>query len=368
MYSKGRTFEMTGKNEAEAKSRLHAVLIADIRGYTAYSSARGDAAARELVQEFQNRVLAAANSHAQLRFQRGDEALALFSSARSALKAAVELRLRSDGDVSIGQGLSVGDLMRVDDNYEGSAVIRASRLCAEARAGEALADERVVVAAGETEGVRCDLLGPRFVKGFAESLTVYSVVEERAPSRAPFRDRLLRTIAGWQERSDRELYLGMSVFGDWVQRDFGIDSGSEEGMRLYSSLRDAVEAGLVIYGKGGRYVQLSPAGWRLVRGKVPGSENDEELMNAIVLSWRDPGHRKPSPQWLDLASVFRRLNWPWDIYPALSAAGRLAYAGLIIVKDDMTQAVWVRPEVHALDAVRDADPAALDDGQNEGAS
>jgi len=83
------------ENAAGAASRgseILTFLIADVRGYTAFTQTRGDEAAAELAATFaeivREGVEARSGSVLELR---GDEALAVFASARQALRAAVEL-------------------------------------------------------------------------------------------------------------------------------------------------------------------------------------------------------------------------------------------------------------------------------------
>jgi class 3 adenylate cyclase len=74
---------------------LRTVLIADIRGYTSFTDEHGDEAAAHLASTFaavvREGVAAQGGEVVELR---GDEALAVFGSARHALHAAVELQER----------------------------------------------------------------------------------------------------------------------------------------------------------------------------------------------------------------------------------------------------------------------------------
>ena len=70
-------------------------LIADVRGYTRFTSERGDEAAARLATRFaelaREAIEAAGGTLVELR---GDEALAVFDSARQALRAASDLQER----------------------------------------------------------------------------------------------------------------------------------------------------------------------------------------------------------------------------------------------------------------------------------
>src|SRR6478736_6756051 len=69
-------------------------LIADVRGYTAFTQSRGDEAAAILAAKFAEIAREGVEAHdGEVIELRGDEALAVFGSAREALRAAVALQL-----------------------------------------------------------------------------------------------------------------------------------------------------------------------------------------------------------------------------------------------------------------------------------
>jgi class 3 adenylate cyclase len=120
-------------------------LIADVRGYTRFTERHGDEAAGRLAVEFSeiaSSVIGAAGGSV-IEF-RGDEALAVFDSARGAIDAAIELQRRlaeaTSSDPSLplptGIGLDAGEAVPVAEGYRGGALNRASRLCSVALAGE----------------------------------------------------------------------------------------------------------------------------------------------------------------------------------------------------------------------------------------
>ncbi len=78
-----------------APAEVRTILIADIRGYTAYTREHGDEAAADLAGRFAEIVDAAVKARGgRLVELRGDEAPAVFASSRQALRAAVELQAR----------------------------------------------------------------------------------------------------------------------------------------------------------------------------------------------------------------------------------------------------------------------------------
>jgi class 3 adenylate cyclase/DNA-binding beta-propeller fold protein YncE len=151
----------TAASEARArKTEVRTFLIADIRGYTHYSQEFGDKAASQLAQQFADLVRETLSQvEGELLELRGDEALCVFESARTALAAAVDLqrRLRQESGVGsalalgVGVGLDVGEAVSTEGGYRGRALNTAARLCSLAKPGEILASETVVALAGRDE-------------------------------------------------------------------------------------------------------------------------------------------------------------------------------------------------------------------------
>jgi class 3 adenylate cyclase len=151
----------TAASEARArKTEIRTFLIADIRGYTHYSQEFGDKAASQLAQQFADLVRETLSQvEGELLELRGDEALCVFESARTALAAAVDLqrRLRQESGVrsalalGVGVGLDVGEAVSTEGGYRGRALNTAARLCSLAKPGEILASETVVALAGRDE-------------------------------------------------------------------------------------------------------------------------------------------------------------------------------------------------------------------------
>jgi class 3 adenylate cyclase len=151
----------TAASEARARrTEVRTFLIADIRGYTHYSQEFGDKAASQLAQQFADLVRETLSQvEGELLELRGDEALCVFESARTALAAAVDLqrRLRQESGggsalaLGVGVGLDVGEAVSTEGGYRGRALNTAARLCSLAKPGEILASETVVALAGRDE-------------------------------------------------------------------------------------------------------------------------------------------------------------------------------------------------------------------------
>ncbi|MDQ2740800.1 MAG: adenylate/guanylate cyclase domain-containing protein, partial [Chloroflexota bacterium] len=147
---------------SEVASDLRTILLADIRGYTAYTKERGDAAASVLSEQFLALCREVIASHqGELFGSAGDQALAAFASARHALRAAVALHARLAAEQLVqpslplhaGIGLDAGEVVRVGADYRGGAINLAARLCSLAGPGEIFASESVIHLAGATEGL-----------------------------------------------------------------------------------------------------------------------------------------------------------------------------------------------------------------------
>ena len=138
-------------------------LIADVRGYTSFTAERGDDAAGALAARFAELTRAVVAEHSgRLLELRGDEALVVFVSARSAIRAALALQDRfvaetlADPDLPlpVGIGLDVGEAVEVEGGYRGGALNLAARLCGAAAPGEVLASREVTHLARHVEGAR----------------------------------------------------------------------------------------------------------------------------------------------------------------------------------------------------------------------
>jgi len=106
---------------------IHTFLIADIRGYTAYTEDHGDEDAAVLAARFAADLEPVMTAHGgQLLELRGDEALVVFSSARRAIRAAVAVQQRvagpDDQALPVGIGLDAGEAVPVRGGFRGAAL------------------------------------------------------------------------------------------------------------------------------------------------------------------------------------------------------------------------------------------------------
>jgi WD40 repeat protein/class 3 adenylate cyclase len=170
-----------------ARAEILTFLIADVRGYTSFTQARGDEAAARLAATFaeiaREGVEARGGSVIELR---GDEALAVFGSARQALRAAVDLQLAFVDEVErdptvplrVGIGLDAGEAVPVEDGYRGGALNLAARLCSQAGPGQVLASQGVLHLARAVDGLDFTGAGVREMKGLPEPVAVFDVTPQ----------------------------------------------------------------------------------------------------------------------------------------------------------------------------------------------
>jgi branched-chain amino acid transport system substrate-binding protein len=171
-------------------------LIADLRGYTRYSDEHGDEAASALARSFAAIASEAVGAHGgEVIELRGDEALCVFASARSAVRASVELQRRARERVEgkpaiplgVGIGLDAGEAVPTAGGYRGRALNVAARLCSLAKGGEILATDTVAHLAGRHDEVHYAPRRPTTVKGVAEPIRFVEVVPsvDLAPAPSP---------------------------------------------------------------------------------------------------------------------------------------------------------------------------------------
>lgn len=188
-----------------AETQIRTFLIADVRGYTSFTRDRGDEAAARLAAAFAEVAREGVESRGgEVIELRGDEALAVFRSARQALRAAVELQvvfqdessLHPSLPLAVGIGLDAGEAVPVEGGFRGAALNLAARLCASAGRGEVLVSQGVVHLASTVEGVRLEERVPLDLKGLDVAVPVWQATHEDAfsgPIGTPLEQRRART-------------------------------------------------------------------------------------------------------------------------------------------------------------------------------
>jgi class 3 adenylate cyclase/tetratricopeptide (TPR) repeat protein len=174
--------------EERLESEVLTFLFADVRNYTRFTQEQGDEAAARLAAKFAAVARDVLSAHGgELLELRGDEVLAVFSSARQALRSAIELQERlareSHADPSLplaaGIGLDSGEAVLVEGGYRGGALNLGARLCGLAAAGEVLASEAVIHLARRVEGLEYSERGLVQLKGLTAPVKVMQVGRAR---------------------------------------------------------------------------------------------------------------------------------------------------------------------------------------------
>jgi WD40 repeat protein/class 3 adenylate cyclase len=255
-------------------------LIADVRGYTRFTNERGDEAAARLATRFaelaRESIEAAGGTLVELR---GDEALAVFDSARQALRAAADLQERFVADtvadpslpLAVGIGLDAGEAVPVDGGYRGGALNLAARLCSLAGPGEVLVSPGVAHLARKVEGLDYVERGAVRVKGLEKPVEVVAVRSERedVARDLAFRRALDPATAGGVET--RNPYKGLRAFAEDDAGDFfGREALTEH---LVERLEQTRFLGVVgPSGSGKSSVVRAGLLPRIREGALPGSE------------------------------------------------------------------------------------------------
>jgi len=180
--------EQPGRPEAASdQARIQTFLIADVRGWTLFTQQRGDEAAAKLAAKFARVARETVQARGgQVIELRGDEALAVFSSARQAVAAAVDLQERFVDEtiddpelpMPVGIGLDAGEAVAVEGGYRGGALNLAARLCGQAGPGEILASRGVTHLARHVDGVRYVDRGKVHLKNLTEPVELVRIRPE----------------------------------------------------------------------------------------------------------------------------------------------------------------------------------------------
>jgi WD40 repeat protein/class 3 adenylate cyclase len=176
------------EGDASSRSEVQAFLIADIRGYSTFTTQRGAAAAAHLATTFTDvsRDAVAARGGKVLGL-RGDEVLAAFSTASQAVRAALDIQFacaeatatEPDFPLGVGAGIDFGEAVGADQ-YHGTAINMAARLCAHAGAGQVLVTTTVADAAKDDVDLAFEARSTVTLKGFELPVEILEARSTRA--------------------------------------------------------------------------------------------------------------------------------------------------------------------------------------------
>lgn len=181
-----------------------AFLFSDLRDYTSFVEAKGDAAAARLLKDYRTLVRREVARHdgGEVKTE-GDSFYVVFEAPSVALDCAVAILRAADVrngrdptvPLRIGVGLHAGETIAYDDQFVGSAVNIASRLAGKAGAGELIISDTLRGLVRTSRSIPMTERGPLELKGVAEPIRAWTVdwgepqpagKQEAAP--APVRD------------------------------------------------------------------------------------------------------------------------------------------------------------------------------------
>jgi adenylate cyclase len=193
-----------GEEVLRSQRRQVAVVSCDLRGSTAFSENAEPEEAMDVFASYHDAMgRIVAEFDGTIEHRAGDGMVILFNApldcpdgAERAVRMAMAMRSRMDElcadwrrrghELGFGAGVSfgyatlglVGHEGRYDYTANGSVVVLAARLCAEAQAGQILVSQRVV---GALDGrLRTESLGDLDLKGFPRPVAAYNVLDSRA--------------------------------------------------------------------------------------------------------------------------------------------------------------------------------------------
>jgi class 3 adenylate cyclase len=173
-------------NQRDLPSGTAVILFADIADSTALTERLGDAAFRARARGLDAALRTVIRDHTGTPIEGkllGDGVLAVFTSARQAIEAALACATAGDGaGLPLHLGLHAGDVLRESDpdgraNVYGGAVNIASRISGLSAPGEVLVSDTVRSLARTSAGVTFEDRGAQSLKGVGEPVRVWAVRE-----------------------------------------------------------------------------------------------------------------------------------------------------------------------------------------------
>jgi class 3 adenylate cyclase len=168
--------------EALPASPFRTVLFTDIVDHTEMMQRLGDARGRDVLREHERITRDTLKAHGGTEVKTmGDGFMASFGSVAQAMECAIALQrafaARNDGGgepLSIRVGLNAGEPIEEEGDLFGATVIMASRVCAQAGAGEILIPEPVRHLLAGKPYVYADR-GETMLKGFEDAVRIFEV-------------------------------------------------------------------------------------------------------------------------------------------------------------------------------------------------
>jgi branched-chain amino acid transport system substrate-binding protein len=227
-----------GASEAQPDSVTRGFLFSDLRAYTDYVETHGAASAAALLDRYRALVRDAIKQFggAEIKTE-GDSFYVVFNSVSSAVrcglvitgKALLDAAEHPDELIKVGIGVHAGETVETAEGYVGSPVNIAARICSQAGPNEVLVSETVRALTRTVLPVHFQSRGRRQLKGIAEPVALYAVIET-APGAVPWAmpRKAQRSLARRAMLASVPLaaLVGLVVIGAIIFRSAGSPGGS----------------------------------------------------------------------------------------------------------------------------------------------
>ena len=153
------------------------IVFVDLSLFSSYTYLEGDEAAVEVIDVFDRTVRELAIAHkGRIVKQIGDEFMLIFREPAAAVRFAIALRDRSEGQVALRTGIHHGWVLYRLGDYWGNAVNVAARIVSMAMPNSILVTEPVAKAALGA-GIEAEEIGVRSLRGMDEPLSLYRITK-----------------------------------------------------------------------------------------------------------------------------------------------------------------------------------------------
>ena len=169
--------------------RDRAVMFADIVGYSRHMESDAVATASQVTRSVELFRSLIGDYGGELANIAGDNILALFESAESALRFAIQIQTEfrdqavwEDGEkIEFRIGLHIGDVMIEHGNVQGHCVNVAARLQALAEPGGILISDAIRTALHDLTTIVLHPVGPQYLKNMAEPVETFAIYYSKRP-------------------------------------------------------------------------------------------------------------------------------------------------------------------------------------------
>ncbi len=234
------------RNERTMKSKLLAVLFADVSDSTMLYQTQGDISAHKSISESLHCMKSAIESHGGTLLRTvGDSALASFPESDAACEAAVDMqRGHAALSLSVRVGFHYGEVIPDSGDVYGNAVNLAARVAAFAEADEICTTEEAIVRLSLKHRTNTHYLDNVSFKGVSQPMPVYrvnwkadsahTVIITGAPSHERYRNTGVLELSVDGQRMLVDQKCPLLNFGRSTENDVVIDS--ELASRYHASI------------------------------------------------------------------------------------------------------------------------------------